>query len=266
MRPLPQEGTAEEGLCCSLLRLVQNDQQIQQLREELGGFSHRCRNLLNGMKMSLYFMRRGAEQPLPQWWDALELNYRGIEELLDHLQAIYRPISLTLIRGTFRCLIQDRQKLWIDWFASSCGTQEIVPPGQESVGEFDPMYLTMGLDALVRWRASAIAFGQAARITWRTREGRFEVSWQEVGATASTPSRPCTQTSSDSPSPWGAHQPLALPLLARVMTAHRGTMEWSRDPAFHALLRWPLNQSSEQPPVDDPPLTKTPACAYDASE
>jgi len=45
-----------------LLRLVQSDRQIQQLREELGGFSHRCRNLLNGMKMSLYFLRRGAEQ------------------------------------------------------------------------------------------------------------------------------------------------------------------------------------------------------------
>ena len=96
MRPLPHEGTAEGGLCCSLLRLVQSDQQIQQLREELGGFSHRCRNLLNGMKMSLYFMRRGAEQPLPQWWDGLEQNYRGIEELLDQLQAIYRPISLDL--------------------------------------------------------------------------------------------------------------------------------------------------------------------------
>ena len=59
MRPLPHEGTAEGGLCCSLLRLVQSDRQIQQLREELGGFSHRCRNLLNGMKMSLYFVRAG---------------------------------------------------------------------------------------------------------------------------------------------------------------------------------------------------------------
>jgi len=50
-------------------------------------------------------------------------------------------------------------------------------------------------------------------------------------------------TCDGSPALWAARQPLALPPLARVMTAHRGTMEWSREPEFHALLRWPLNQS-----------------------
>lgn len=244
MRPLSHEGTAEGGLCCSLLRLVKSDQQIQQLREELGGFSHRCRNLLNGMKMSLYFMRRGAEQPLPQWWDGLELNYRGIEALLDQLQTIYRPISLTLIRGTFRCLVQDSQQLWSDAFAGGCGSLAIVPPEQESIGEFDPMYLRMGFDALARWRALAMAAGQSARISWRTGEGQFEVSWHESRSTSPAPIGSSGQTSPGSPSPWAAYQPLALPLLARVMTAHRGTLDWSREPEFRALLRWPLNQTS----------------------
>ncbi len=244
MRPLTHEGTAEGGLCDSLLRLVQSDPQIQQLREELGGFSHRCRNLLNGMKMSLYFMRRGAEQqPLPQWWDGMERNYRGIEELLDQLQAIYRPISLTLVRSAFRCLVQDRQRLWSDWFASGCGALEIVSPEQESEGEFDPMCLTMGLDALARWRAAVVSAGRSARISWRTKDGQFEVSWDESGATAPAPIRPPGQASPGMPSLLAAHQPLALPLLARVMTAHRGIMEWSGNPEFHALLRWPLNQS-----------------------
>jgi len=226
-----------------LLRLVQSDRQIQQLREELGGFSHRCRNLLNGMKMSLYFMRRGAEQPLPQWWDGLEQNYRGIEELLDQLQAIYRPISLTLVRGAFRCLVQDRQHLWGNWFASGCGTLVIVPPEQESEGEFDPMCLTMGLDALARWRASALALGQAARMTWRTGDGQFEVSWDESAIAATSPIQPPRQASPGSSSLLAASQPLALPLLARVLTAHYGTMEWSGEPEFHALLHWPLTQS-----------------------
>ncbi len=243
MHPLPHDGTAEGGLCCSLLRLVQSDCQIHQLREELGGFSHRCRNLLNGMKMSLYFMRRGAEHPLPPWWDGLEQNYRGIEELLDQLQAIYRPISLTLVRGGFRCLVQDRQGLWSDWFASGCGTLEIESPEQEAEGEFDPMCLTMCLDALVRWRAAVISAGQSARISWRTGDGQFEVSWDESAAPAPALIRPPAQASPGSPSLRAAHQPLALPLLARVMTAHRGTMEWSGKPEFHALLRWPLNQS-----------------------
>jgi len=126
---------------------------------------------------------------------------------------------------------------------SGCGTLEIVAPEQESDGEFDPMCLTMGLDALARWRASDLSAGQSARISWRTGDGQFEVSWDESGAPAPSPIRPPGQASPGSPSLWAAHQPLALPLLARVMTAHRGIMEWSGKPEFHTLLRWPLNQS-----------------------
>ncbi len=244
MGPVPHEGTAEAGLCCSLLRLVQNDQQIEQLREELGGFSHRCRNLLNGMKMSLYFMRRAAEQPLPQWWDGLERNYRGIEELLDQLQAIYRPISLNLVHSQVRCLVQDRLRTWSDWFASSCSTLELDPPDQESAGDFDPMCLTMGLDALARWRAAALSAGQSARISWCTPEGHFELNWDESTATVPSPFRPVAPASSSTSSLFSAHQPLALPLLARVMTAHQGTMEWSQQPQFHVLLRWPLHHAN----------------------
>jgi hypothetical protein len=225
-----------------LLRLVQSDRQIQQLREELGGYSHRCRNILNGIKMSLYFVRKGAQQPLPQGWDGLEQNYRGIEELLDQLQAIYRPITLTLVRGAIRCLVQDRQRLWNDWFTSGGSSLEVVPPQQESDGEFDPMCLTMGLDALVRWRSAAIAPGTSARISWRTGDGQFEVSWHESGATAPAPIQPPGPCGPVSPSLLAASQPLALPLLARVMTAHRGIMEWSGKPEFHTLLRWPLTQ------------------------
>ncbi len=179
-----------------------------------------------------------------KWWaERGSALYVNDEELLDQLQAIYRQISLTLVRGAFRCWVQDRQRLWSDWFASGCGTLELVPPEQESAGEFDPMCLTMGFDALARWRASAVSAGQSARISWRTGDDQFEVSWHESGGTAHAPIRPPAQTSPGSPSLWAAHQPLALPLLARVMTAHRGTMEWSWEPEFHALLRWPLNQS-----------------------
>ena len=244
MRPMPHEGTAESGLCCSLLPLVQSDQQIEQLREELGGFSHRCRNLLNGMKMSLYFMRRGASEPLPEWWDGLERNYRGIEELLDQLQAIYRPISLNLVRSQVRCLVQDRQRIWSDWFASSSGTLEFDPPEQESAGDFDPMCLTMGLDALARWRAAALSAGPSARISWCTPDGHFELNWNEFAATAPLPFRPVAPASSSTSSLFSAHQPLALPLLARVMTAHQGTMEWSQQPQFQIVLRWPLHQAN----------------------
>jgi hypothetical protein len=35
-----------------------------------------------------------------------------------------------------------------------------------------------------------------------------------------------------------------MPLLARVMSAHHGLMEWKKDQAFEIRLRWPLNQPS----------------------
>ncbi len=246
MRPLPHEGPAEEGLSCSLLRLVHSDQQLRQLREELSGYTHRCRNLLNGMKMGFYFVRRGAEQPLPEWWDGLERNYRGIEELLDQLQMIYRPITLSLVRSKMGCLIQDRQRIWSDWFGSGCGTLDIArSPLEESAGEFDPMCLTMGFDALARWRAAALSPGQSAQLSWGTRDGQFEVSWIEHAGKVTTVDRPQTSSVAGSSSPWSARQPLALPLLARVMTAHRGTMEWGMEPQFHTRLRWPLNLSEQ---------------------
>jgi hypothetical protein len=226
---------------------VQSDQQVEQLRNELSSFSHRCRNVLNGMKMSLYFMRRGAENPLPQWWEGLERNYRGIEQLLDHVQAIYRPISLTLIRGTFRCLVQDRQKPWCDWFASGNGSMEIVPPEQESAGQFDPMYLAMGFDALVRWRASILVAGQSARLSWRAADGEFQVTWQESGETMPASTSPSAPVCLGSHLPCMPHMPLALPLLARIMTAHSGKLQWSREPQFHTLLSWPLDQLSALP-------------------
>ncbi len=253
----PQEGPAEEGLCSSLLRLVQNDHQVQQLRKELGAFSHRCRNLLHGMKMSFYFVRRGAVQPLPPWWDCLERNYEGIEQLLNQLQAIYRPIVLTPVHGQLGRLIEDRQRHWSSWFETSRGTLRMIPPASECAGDFDPMCLTMGLDALVRWRALAIPEGGAASLSWKTEGDQFEATWDE---SAGPPGLPPTLTGPDGPGstpPLSAHQPLALPLLARVLTAHRGTIDWSFKPNFRTCLRWPLLQQTD---ACDSSAAMLPAC------
>ena len=138
MRSLPQERPAEEELCSSLLRIVQDNRKIEQLREELSGFSHRCRNLLNGMKMSLYFVRRGADRPLPAWWADVEQSYGGIEQLLDRLQVIYRPMTLTLVRAPFRSLVQDHEPQWRDYFGGCSRTLAIVPPAEECLVRIRP--------------------------------------------------------------------------------------------------------------------------------
>jgi hypothetical protein len=198
--------------------------------------------LLNGMKMSLYFVRRGADNPLPRRWAEVEQTYRAIEQFFERLQTIYRPMSPTMIRAPFGSLIRDRERAWRDSLRAGGGTLEILPPAVESPGEFDPIYLAMGFEALLSWRGSLLSPDQTARLSWRTDNGRFEVSWQEVlssplchtGITSPVCPKPATSSTT-------IHS-LAIPLLARVMTAHRGQLEWNWEREFKIVLRWPLNQ------------------------
>jgi hypothetical protein len=243
----PNAGLEREGLSCCLLRLAQDDRKIEQLREELSGFTHRCRNLLSGVKMSLYFVRRGADRPLPAWWAEVEQNYEGIERLLDQLQQIYRPMPLTLVRAPLRSFVLDRERTWREWFTSSNGSLQIMPPAEESTGELDPMYLSLGFDAMLRWRASALLPGHFARFSWMTTESRLEACWHEVRTEGRAEQGEEHHPRPDRSASASPHQVLALPLLARVIKAHQGTMQWRSAPEFEVVFGWPLDQSKKSP-------------------
>jgi hypothetical protein len=241
MCPLPHEASVEEGLCCSLFRIVQDERQTELLREGLSAFSHRCRNLLSGMKMSLHFVRRGTDKPLPARWTEVEQTYVTIEQLFDRLQSIYRPMKLTLIRARFASLIEDRRQVWSQWLGIGGATLKVSPPMEDTFCEFDPMHLSMGLDALACWRGSALSEGDTALLSWRIDDDHLEVTWRESR-------NRCDQEAASKlqahPGPSGGStiHSLAMPLLARVMSAHHGSMEWNREPDFEVRLRWPLNQ------------------------
>lgn len=240
----PEDGLEEAGLSSTLFRIVQNNK-MEQLRLEIGSLSHRCRNVLGGMKMSLYLMKREAADSLPPWWDQIERNYQGIERLFDDLQAIYRPMPLTSVRAPFRSLVRSREACWREWFSSGQGNLDISPPAQESSCEFDPMSLRMGCDTFLRWRADMLRPGQTGRLSWRTAGGRLHACWQEVRSGRSTPEpRQRDHVTGINSAPAGC-QMLALPLFARVIKAHHGTIQWDRAPDFQVMFGWPLAQ-----PVD----------------
>jgi hypothetical protein len=241
------KGIEEEGLTCSLLQLAQDDRKIEHLREELSGFTHRFRNLLSSVKMSLYFMKRGADRPLPPWWAEIEQNYGGIEQLLDQLQLIYKPMPLTLVRAPFSSFVLDRERIWRDLFATSNRSLQIVPPSEESAGELDPMYLSVGFDALLRWRAPALVSGHYARFSWMTAEGRLEACWHELGIEGLAQKRENLQPRLGRSAAATPQRALALPLLARVIKAHQGTMRWRSVPEFEIVFGWPLDQSKPSP-------------------
>jgi hypothetical protein len=244
MNSQEQEAEADEGLSGSLFRIVQDERKIKQLRHELGNFSHRCRNVLSGMKMSLYLLRRQVPGSLPGWWENIEQNYRGIEQLLDELQSIYRPMPLTLVRAPFRSLVRDRESSWRDWFARGRVALEISPPAEEIAGDLDPMCLRMGCDAFLGWRAAALQPGHVGRLFWQTADDWLHACWQESPGVARAPETVLDSLAKDrSTQPTGRWM-LALPLLARVVKAHGGSVQWTRFPAFEVRFGWPLEQDA----------------------
>jgi hypothetical protein len=237
------ERSEDRTACSALLQLLREEEQIQRLRPALSTFSHRYRNLLNGMKMALYFVRREAGGPMPPSWTEIELNYRAIELRLDELQTIYRPVSLTAVRAPMSSLMRDRERTWQEWFRGGTGSLQVAPPDDEIPVEFDPMFLGMALDTLARWRAPMVSPEFPARLSWNTSGGSIELIWEET--------RPAPPEQEEEEAVAGGREPmsrvasipsLALPLLARVAAAHGGSLEWSRSPSFRLAMKWPQSQ------------------------
>lgn len=236
MSQLPRDGSADGGLSGSLLRFI-DEGQLEPLRQALSGFNHRCRNMLNSMKMGFYLTRRAATGPMPERWDELSLTYTEVERLFDLIQAIYRTMSLTLVRQPFRAMVDERRMVWCGAFERRGLTLTIEPPSRESAGEFDAMRLASALDGFIAWRASLLRPGSGAALSWSTSGGRFHVRWMESPAAAApveaaNPTPPHAALAATTRS-------LSLPLLARVIAEHRGRLSWTPESDAEAYFWWP---------------------------
>jgi hypothetical protein len=239
MSPQPQEGPADGGLSSSVLPLVDDPERIDRLRHLLSGFNHRCRNSLNGIKMSLYLSKREWNGLTPPCWHELEQTYQEIERLFDRLHFIYRPLCMTMVRSPLGQLVAERLPSWRSLFTRTGRTLEVDPPPQEARGDFDPMHLGLGLDAFIAWRADQSAAKGNPRLSWRIDTGCFEIAWRD-GHSQNTVDSPETETCyTDETSRPSRVDCLALPLLARIVSAHGGSQEAMRDPTFGLTLRWP---------------------------
>lgn len=244
MSPRPHEGPAEGGLSSSLLQIVHDGERVDHLRAVLSGFCHRCRNSLNGIKMSLYLFRRESRGAVPDCWDQIESVYHQVESLFDHLQTIYRPMSLAMVRSPLDALIQQHLPKWRSWYESRGRCLRIDPPCTEVPGEFDPAQIGVGLDALAAWRAEVCPPGALTRVAWVVNDGSIQLRWHEVtGAHPDDPPQHAGiangRDGARSSRPVDA---LALPLLARIVAAHGGRLEFEPGPGFGVLLRWPQSQ------------------------
>jgi hypothetical protein len=245
--PSPESSVASE-LGLRLLQLVRGGEVRGTTRQVLRDFSHRCRNLLNSIRMGLYLAKRGATQPLPAQWLHVERTYLRIESLLDRVQTIYRGCTPTLVRAPLGSLIHERHSTWSEWIQRGGGQFSIEYPSEEFAGDYDPMYLGSALDALVQWRSSILTSETRACLRWRTTERSFELEWLELTSSVPTSSVPSRPSSRPSPEIDPAFESLALPLLARAVMDHGGELICpDRFAGFTLQLRWPLQRESPAP-------------------
>ncbi|ODT98066.1 MAG: hypothetical protein ABS79_06505 [Planctomycetes bacterium SCN 63-9] len=232
---------SDDELSLSLLRVVDDREKADWLREVLSGFSHRCRNSLNGLKLGLYLTKRSSGGGLPAVWSDLETTYEAIERTIDRLQTIYRPMPLTLVESELGSMIAENEAAWRLCFTERRKILVIDRPPSDCAGRFDPMLLGQGLDALIDWRSQASPRGTVARLSWRCLGNRFRLGWNETVQPTKQPglARPNASTLPRN-RPRQPIDPLVLPLLARIIGAHSGHLEKDSGPTLSIQMTWPM--------------------------
>ena len=110
----------------------------------------------------------------------LERSYQQLEVLFDRLQMIYRPLNLD--PGSFPAgPVFRRATCRPGAHVSAFGDGRSTWPGppDDLPGDFDPMYLGLGLDAFVAWRAESGQLNGNPILSWRIVDGSFEFRWHE---------------------------------------------------------------------------------------
>jgi hypothetical protein len=209
-----------------LIRVATDPVRRARLYDLLGGFCHQCRNHLNSLKLSLYLAGRRGPECERAAWSEHDARYRAVERVYDRLQQICRPMHLTPVRLPVALLWDEVFPAWTELFRPGGIALEPAPPTAPAAVDFDPVRLRPALDALAEWRA-ATPPSRRVRFAWDTDGGEFLVEWRESVATPA-------------PRAAGSADALALPLLARVLAAHGGTLEIAAASPFHLRLRWPV--------------------------
>jgi hypothetical protein len=219
------------GLTGELLRIAAEPTKVDALYERLGEFCHQIRNRLNSLKLSIYLARRGGWGAGDERWAALERRYRALELFIEQFQTICRPISLSPFRVALGLLMDERFEAWSRLLSPNEIELILAPPRETVIGLFDAIRLGQGLDALVAWRSEAAAPRSVVQVEWWGDETNLAIEWSESPPPGAVIGAPAVESSA----------PLALPLLGRILSAHRGSLAVSLDEGFRMSLRWPLD-------------------------
>ncbi len=218
-------------LATSLARVVSDAVDSELLHEILGTYCHQSRNVLHTMKLGLFLAQQSSPPAESEAWGKLERNYLTVEHFYNRLQLVCRPMEVSPVRMPLSLLIDDRLEAWTNSLAERGQSLEAIKPDGSALGDFDPALLAQGLDAFVAWRSDVGRQGGTILLRWGVEEGHFYLDWTEPNAGDRYVSEPRLQT----------QERLALPLLARVVTAHAGTLDFDSQDGLRLRICWPLH-------------------------
>lgn len=212
-----------------LLRLARGLELRDELGEAFGTYCHQFRNRLNSIKLAIYLAKRQATEGLEATWQELEQEYLAIEDQLDRVQMVSRDANLAPVAIDLNLLFEDRARRWTGTMRLSGIELDLSPPERTCPTRVDIARFAFGLDELVSWRATANTGPRVVRIEWGRNDDRTTVRWLE-GLGEST---------SDAGEGADPGRTWALPILARLMADHRGTLSMSRGSNWELILEWP---------------------------
>lgn len=221
---------ATEELRGDLLLTIALDPELRgRIYGRLGEYCHQCRNCLNSLKLSIYLAMKQATPASEEEWRRVDDHYRELEQRVEQVQALCRPMTLSRVTLGLDLLIDDRRDAWTRTMSAAGLDLEIIPPAERAVASFDVERLGWVLDLLVGWRAGVAPTGDRTKLRWWVEAGHAHLVWEEpaeVEAGVFGRSKPPSLA-------W------SLPLLARVVQAHGGESRIQSDRGWRLDIAWP---------------------------
>ena len=228
-------GVEVDTFTQSFLDLASDPESREEIHQCLRGFFHDARNRLSLLKIGLYVARRSGSEMQANLWSELDLSYQSLEDFVDRVQTLCRPPDIEPYAANLGVWLGERRTLWTQWFEAQGRRLDWHAPLTNAGGWFDPVSLIQGLDVLLFCRAKVGAPGQSASITWSTDPTAFHLEFVEESAALSLPFEGRESRSLS----------MALPLLARMMSAHQGTLSIENENGLRIRLDWPIRTVPE---------------------
>lgn len=221
----------------SLIAIAANPKLAENLHSVIRTYCHQVRNHLNSLKMSLYFAKRGSSAEGSPAWSHLNTQYQEMEQWLERLQMLCRPLSLDLYELPFDLVIEEHRKRWVESAERAGGTLAVAPAEISASVRIDLGKWAQVLDDLAEWRFRAAPRGTKFQLDWKLDGNVLAFRWSESSGRLLEPSvEGFTQDPEQGPL---SREGLVLPMIHRLAVLHGGSAELSVEDGWRLTLRLP---------------------------